>query len=92
MFTTTCPKCKQATTPVYKNENELPFDWGAGFFCQHCSLERLDTDSMFADLIAKVNILEETLGTSKRNTQKAFDDIRKKMPRRKPVGNFGLLD
>lgn len=55
MFTTQCPKCQQTTEPIYKTAQDLPFDYEAGFFCQHCELERLDTDKILADLIATVN-------------------------------------
>ena len=58
MFTTQCPKCHQTTEPVYKTVQDLPFDYEAGFFCQHCGLERLDTDKMLADLIAMVNRID----------------------------------
>ena len=68
MFTTTCPKCKQATKPVYKTENDLPFDYDSGFFCQHCSLERLDTGSMLVDLI---NTLEKALDVAQQASHTA---------------------
>lgn len=68
IFTTTCQKCKQETKPIYKTEDELPLDYDTGFFCQHCSLERLDTDSMLADLI---NTLEKAVDAAQKASHTA---------------------